>query len=232
MGPADVLLICGLMGVGVYWLLYDFGVPTLLAVSVGCLTAYLPFMGLNTYAERRVRKLEIQLSEALDLMVSALRAGVPVRQTMELVRAEKKPPIRNEFHELISLIQLGVPPSQAFKQWAQPLGSKTLDSFAIAMATKWDVGGNYADMLLSMAERIRESIRLRRRVETLTAEAKLTTFLAILLPYGIAYIMSRMNPGHFSVLWDDPGARSILFLALLIQVGAIFWIRRMIRSVS
>jgi tight adherence protein B len=193
------------------------------------LTAYAPWILVGFLATRRIQKLEAQLADAIDLMLSALQAGVGVRHSLELVRSEKKAPIRDEFHELITSIEVGVPAPDAFRQWSVAVGSRIIETFAIAMGAKWDVGGNYSDMLRNMAERIRESIRLRRRVQSLTAEARFSAMMALLMPYAIVWYLMVNDPKHLDPLFESEWGRSTLYGAITLQILSILWIRKMVR---
>lgn len=228
--PFDLLLFCATMALTGGVLAHEVLQLPFLTFLVGAVFAYLPIFFLGVAATFRIRKLEAQLADAIDLMVAALRAGISVRHCIELVRSEKKGPIRDEFGELASMMEVGIPGHQAFRLWARPLGSKIIDAFSIAMAAKWDIGGNYSDMLKNLADRIRESIRLRRRVQTLTAEAKLTAFFALILPYFLATFLWFVNRDHFDPLWKNPSGINILYVAIMMQLAAVIVIRRMVRG--
>ena len=230
--PWDVVLIGGALSAGGAYAGIELALPALWIVALAGLMIGIPILILRSYAESRVRKLEIQLADAIDLMQGALQSGVGVRQSLELVRAEKRPPIREEIHELISLIELGLPASRAFQQWAEPIGSKIVDAFALSMSAKWDVGGSYKEMLSGMAGRIRDLLRLQRRVRSLTAEARLTTLLAAVIPYGVALFQTIFHREHLAALWAHPSRDTILGGALLMQICCLFVIRGMIRRVQ
>jgi tight adherence protein B len=228
--PFDVILISLTTGLVGGLLAFELQPLEPITFLVGAIFAYLPILVLRIMATVRIRKLEAQLADAIDLMVAALQAGVSVRHSIELVHSEKKGPIRDEFRELTALMDVGVPGHQAFRQWAKPLGSKIVDAFSIAMAAKWDIGGNYSEMLKNLADRIRESIRLRRRVQTLTAEAKLTAVFALILPYALGIFLWAINRDHFKPLLEHPAGLTTLYIAIMMQLAAIIVIRRMIQS--
>jgi tight adherence protein B len=171
------------------------------------------------------------MADAMDRMTAGLQSGSGVRECLDLIRSQRRKPISGEFHELLSLIEMGVPAPAAFKQWSRPLDSKIITIFALGMAAKWDIGGNYSVMLGNLSGRIRELIRLQRRVQTLTAEAMLTAVLALTLPYGLAAMAVLRDPTHLDILWESPSGPRALVFVIFLQGLAIFWMRRMIRAI-
>jgi tight adherence protein B len=229
LSAGDLALLCAVAGLAGGWACYEVAGSVAWACLAGMFAAYVPYAVLSVVARRRVRKLEAQLADAIDMLVGALESGVSVRHSMELVRSEMRPPIAREFNHLLSLVEFGASAPDAFRTWSKGLGSKIVDSFAIAMAAKWDVGGSYGDMLTKLARRIRESIRLRRHVESLTAHARLTAAAALMIPYALAAFVIVRNPAHLDLLMSHPAGSKMFQFAVLMQLAAIVWIRRMLR---
>lgn len=228
---ADVMLFCATTGLLAGYGAFEAGLALYWVAPIAALAGYLPLALLRMIGDRRVRKLEMQLADAIDLMVAGLQSGSGVRECLDLIRSQKKAPISKEFHELYSLIEVGIPGAAAFKQWSADLDSRILTVFALGMAAKWDIGGNYSVMLGGLAGRIRELIRLQRRVRTLTAEAMLTAFLGLTLPYGIAAFQLTLNPHHLDVLWESPLGPRALGFVIFLQLVAVSLIRRMMKSI-
>lgn len=200
------------LGGGIFW-----------ACVAGIWAFVLPVFFLRLRAARRIQKVEDQLADALDMVVAALHAGVAIRAALELVRTDMKDPVKAEFNDLLTRIDFGVPAPQAFREWAMPLGSRILTLLSVAMAAKWDVGGNFSDMLINLGRRVRESIRLRRRVEALTAEARFSMIIAYVAPYAVGMILWLQNPGYMERLFSDPVGVGFIQFALLLQLISIPW---------
>lgn len=190
-----------------------------------------PFVEVSRRASARISKVETQLADALDVVVSALHAGVGVRQSFETIRQEMKPPISEEFADLLARMEFGTPPAVALREWARELDSKYISMLAVILAAKWEVGGNLADVLMSVSNRIRENIRMRRRVRALTGEARVTAVVAFVAPYAIALYFWFFRPGHVEFLWTDPRAQKFLHGAILLQILGGIWIWRLMKSV-
>jgi tight adherence protein B len=199
---------------------------TLLASAFGAYAAY----GIVAFAASlRVTKAERQLADALDVIVGALEAGIGVRQSLEIVRAEMRAPIAAEFGEVLARMDLGVSPPEAFREMARLLRSKYIDLFVTTLAAKWDVGGNLSEMLRGLSRRIRESVRLQRRVRSLTAEARFSATILFAMPYALAVFMWLTNPDSLIYLFMHPLGRSLIEWAIALQILALIWISRILK---
>jgi len=231
LSAADATLLCLTAGLAAGYTASEAGLALAWTGPIAALAGYAPLAVIRMMGDRRMRKLEAQLADAIDLMVAGLQAGSGVRECLDLIRSQKKAPISKEFHELYSLIEVGIPGATAFKQWSAALDSRIITVFALGMAAKWDIGGNYSVMLGGLAGRIRELIRLQRRVRTLTAEAMLTAVLGLTLPYGLVALQLYFDPHHLDILWESPIGPRALGFAIFLQLVAVSLIRRMIRSI-
>jgi len=228
---SDFILLCLTAALGAGFVASESGLPVWAILLSAIVVGYSPLVLIRAWGNFRVQKLEKQLADAMDLMIAGFQSGSGVRECLDLIRSQKRKPISQEFHRLLSLIEVGVPAVDAFKQWARPLDSKIVTVFALGMAAKWEIGGNYSLMLGNLSGRVRELIRLQRRVRTLTAEARFTGILGMTLPYGIAAVQVILNPNYLDSLWESPLGPQALAFAILLQVLAVLWIRRMIRSI-
>jgi tight adherence protein B len=228
---SDFMLLCLTASLGAGFVASESGLPPWAILLTAAAVGYGPLVLIRACGDLRVRKLERQMADAMDLMIAGFQSGSGVRECLDLIRSQKRKPISQEFHELLSLIEVGVPAAEAFKQWARPVDSKIVTVFALGMAAKWEIGGNYSVMLGNLSGRVRELIRLQRRVRTLTAEAKFTGVLGMTLPYGIAAVQMILNPNYLDSLWESPLGPQALAFAIVLQVLAVLWIRRMIRSI-
>lgn len=199
---------------------------TAVAAALG---AYAPYGIVSFIANLRIARAERQLADALDVIVGALEAGIGIRQSLEIVRREMRAPIAVEFDEVLARMDLGVPPPDAFREMGKILRSKYIDLFVTTLAAKWDVGGNLAEMLRGLSRRIRESVRLHRRVRSLTAEARLSATILFLMPYALAGFMWFTNPDNLIYLYLHPLGRSLIEWAIGLQIIAIFWIARILK---
>jgi tight adherence protein B len=84
-------------------------------------------------------------------------------------------------------------------------------------------------VLDQIAALVRDRLRLRGEVRTLSAEGRLSAVILAALPFGVAAVVQVANPGFLSPLWTDPAGRQMVGLAALGMVGGVWWMRTLIR---
>ena len=120
-----------------------------------------------------LRAFSDQLGDSLNLMVNGLRSGYSVLQAMEAVSREMPPPISAEFARVVQEVQIGLPLDQALGNMLRRIKSDDLDLVITAINVQREVGGNLAEILDVISFTIRERVRIKGEVRTLTAQGKL-----------------------------------------------------------
>lgn len=198
-----------------------------LPLSVGVLVAMLPFVHLSLKKKRRIRKFERQLPEALDLVARALKAGHAFSGGLLLVAQEFDDPIGTEFRRTLDAINVGVGYEEALKGLAERFDCPDLNFFAISVIIQRQSGGNLAEILGSISHLVRERFKLQGRVRVLSGEARLSAYILVALPFLVALILSIMNPDYVAILVTDPIGKTLLFIALLLMITGILFMRKM-----
>ena len=138
------------------------------------------------YVQRARRKrdalMEVQLPDAVDMIVNAMRAGFSLQAAMQFVGQEHPAPLGAEFFRFSEEQRLGVDARAALMDFEERIGSLDAKMFVTSLLIQRETGGNLADVLSGLATLIRERIALRDRVATLTAEPRATAILLSLLP--------------------------------------------------
>ena len=115
-----------------------------------------------------------QLADMLNLMVNGLRAGYSTMQAMEAVSKELPAPICDEFRRVVQEMQLGVPMEHALDNLLRRIPSDDLDLVVTAINVQREVGGNLAEILDTISYTIRERVRIKGEIATLTAQGMLS----------------------------------------------------------
>jgi tight adherence protein B len=144
-----------------------------------------------------------QLPDTITLIANALRAGSSFLQAIELVVRETRPPISIEFARVIREVNLGLPFEQALENMVRRVRSDDLELMATAIAIQHQVGGNLAEILDSIAYTIRERIRIKGEIRTLTAQQRLSGYVVAGLPIGLASFLFVAAPGFMDPMFDD-----------------------------
>src|SRR5437764_5397672 len=163
-------------------------------------------------ARRRMQFAE-QLPDNLQVLSSALRAGHSFIGALSVVVNDAPEPARSEFQRVVADEQLGVPIDQALEVVVQRMDSRELEQVALVAALQRETGGNTAEVLDQVTDTIRERFELRRTVQTLTAQGRMSRWVLTFLPLFLLLAITLINPGYMSVMYDSAGGKVVLVLA-------------------
>jgi tight adherence protein B len=153
---------------------------------------------------QRLKAFEDELPDILNLWVNSLRAGYSVPQAMEAVGKEAPPPACDEFRRVVSEFQIGIPMEIALNNMLARLESEDLDLVFTAVNIQREVGGNLAEILETISHTIRERIRIKGEIKTLTASGRASGTLVGSLPIGLAIFLYIVNPDYMGQLFFGP----------------------------
>jgi tight adherence protein B len=170
--------------------------------------------------ERRRKLFADQLSDNLQVLSSALRAGHSLIGALSMVVEDSPEPARTEFRRVIADEQLGVPLEDAFKV--------VVEQVALVAALQRETGGNTAEVVDRVAETIRERFDLRRMVRTLTTQGRMSRWIVSLLPVGLLVLITTINPGYMKPLYTQPVGRALLVFAAVMVVSGSLVIKRIV----
>jgi len=239
--PSEYLFIQlgSIVGVPVLLFIFGFFLPALqspLALLIGAFVGFLlPRFWLNRRKNGRLNAFNKQLPDTITLIANALRAGSSFLQAIELVVRESRPPISTEFSRVIREVNLGLPFEQALENMVRRVRSDDLELMATAISIQHQVGGNLAEILDSIAYTIRERIRIKGEIRTLTAQQRLSGYVVGLLPIGLAGFLFIAAPGFMDPMFANPpsiaglpaGVVILLFGGFMMFIGFML-IRRIV----
>ena len=195
----------------------------------------LPRFWLNRRKSSRLGAFDKQLPDTITLIANALRAGSSFLQAIELVVRESRPPISTEFGRVIREVNLGLAFDTALENMVRRVKSDDLELMATAISIQHTVGGNLAEILDSIAFTIRERVRIKGEIRTLTAQQRLSGYVVGFLPIGLAAFLFIAAPGFMSPMFDDrvsllglPGGVLILVLGGFAMFIGFMLIRRIV----
>ena len=152
---------------------------------------------------RRAQKLNDQLIDALSVMANSLRAGFSFFQAMDTVSREMPDPVGGEFARVLREVNLGRPVEEALETMAKRVESPDLDLIVTAVLIQRQVGGNLAEVLDTISETIRERLRIKGQIRTLTAQGRISGAIIGLLPIFMAALILVISPQYFKVLLTE-----------------------------
>lgn len=195
-----------------------------LALAVPLLTRVV----LNMMASRRQSTFADQLDDSLQLIASSLRAGHSLLQALAAVSREAEQPTCDEFARIINETRVGRQLSQALDETAARMNSEDFVWVTQAIAINREVGGNLAEVLDGVGRTIRERNQIRRQVKALSAEGKLSAYVLMALPVGIAAFLGRSNPAYMGRFVESAAGYAMIGAAVVLFIVGSLWLRKVV----
>lgn len=185
---------------------------------------------LSTRATSRRNRFLAALPDLLQVVVAMLRSGYGFLQALDAVASEADEPARSELRRVLLEVRAGRDLPDALGAMATRLDAADLAWVVDAVEINQTVGGDLAHVLDTVAATIRDRQRLRRQVSALTAEGRVSAYVMMGLPPGVAVALAVMNPAYFARLTEGVGLVLLGGAGVSLVVGYL-WMRRMIGSV-
>ena len=152
---------------------------------------------------QRLRKFNAQLGDTLTLLSNALKAGYSFAQAIDTVAKNATAPIGDEFSRAVREMNLGGSPDEALSNITKRIASPDFDLVTTAYSIHRTVGGNLAEILDNIAYTIRERIRIKGEIQTLTAQARASGTIITALPILLATFMFFVTPTYFQPMFRN-----------------------------
>jgi tight adherence protein B len=178
--------------------------------------------------ERRRKLFAEQLPDNLQVLASALRAGHSFVGALSVVVDDAAEPSRTEFRRVVADEQLGVPLEDAIRAVVARMDNADLEQVALVAALQRQTGGSMAEVLERVTETIRERFELRRMVQTLTAQGRMSRWIVSALPAVLLLAISALNPGYTAPLFTTTGGRIALAFSAAMVVTGSYVIKRIV----
>lgn len=226
---AQLLGFCGLVVLCTVALIPLLPVPVPLILAGAAVAGSLPVLHVIRLRAKRLKQMEEQLPDAVDMISRALRAGHSFSGALGMVGEEMKAPLGPEFRTTFEEINYGVALDDAMTNLAMRVPVGDLRYFVIAVLIQRESGGNLAEILDTIGTMVRERLKLFDKIRVLSAEGKMSAWVLGLLPFCTAALVMVVNPGFMEVLWKDPIGLKMVGGALVSMTFGVLWMRKIIR---
>jgi tight adherence protein B len=162
------------------------------------------------------------------LIANGLKAGHGFLQAAELVAQEVDPPMGDEFKKFLRETTLGSATETALMNLNERCDNDDLDLAIIAVLIQRQIGGNLAEILDNILHTIRERIRIKQEIRTLTAQGRLSAIIITALPPVMAVIIYFLSPEFISVLFTTTIGIAMIIGALISEVIGGLIIRKIV----
>lgn len=161
----------------------------------------LPNFWVGMRARKRGQKFNLLFPEAVDLIVRALRAGLPVQEAIASVARDIKDPVGGIFQRVQQEAQLGMPIEAALWRAAKTVQTDEFNFLIVAMSIQRDTGGNLAETLANLSALLRARQQLRLKIRAFTSEARTTMLIMVGLPFLVGGALFLISPNYIGTLF-------------------------------
>jgi tight adherence protein B len=192
---------------------------------------FLPIVWLNAKESKRLFIFQDQLPEAIDMLVSAMKAGYSFQAAMKFIGEEVPEPLGPEFARFYEEQRLGMEVRTALLALQERVNSLDLRMFVTAILIQRETGGNLSEVLGKIATLMRERSALKGEIQTLTAESKLSARILGALPFVVFGMVNLLNPGFMRPMLDTSYG-PLVFLAAGLSVAVGYWMMMQIADIE
>jgi tight adherence protein B len=196
------------------------------ALLFGVMTLVLIRVWVGRKAKKREEAFADQLLDVLQLMAGSIRSGFGLMQAMNTVAQEVPAPAGEEFQRVKIETQLGRDTNEALVAMAERVHSEDFRWVVEAIEIHREVGGDLADILDSVMDTVRDRNRVRRQIQSLSAEGRVSGLVLSILPFAIAAAMAILNPGYLSPLFTTQIGRMLTAFGLVLMLIGVIWMQR------
>jgi len=173
-----------------------------------------------------------QMPDAIELVVSGTRAGLPVAETFRALSREMPEPTREEFRRANNEMSLGTTPDEALMNVHRRTRVTEYAIFAVTLGVQSRSGGRIAEAVQNLADIIRQRVTIAGRAQALSAEARLSARIMCALPFAGGGVMSFLHPGYLTPLFYDPRGKQMFVIGFTALIIGMLVMRRMVSSVG
>ena len=230
LGVSYVLALAGIAAVGAGFLVQgvlELGyIPAVLvALVVGMIT---PLAFMKRLKGRYDQQFLLSFPAALDLIVRALKAGLPVSEALSTVASEVSDPVGAEFRRALDEMRIAGD-IDVLRATAERIDILDFRFFVSSLVLQRQTGGNLTEIVSNLSTTIRRRNELRLKTRAMSSEGRTSAWVLSVLPVGIGGILYVINPGYMSILLNDPRGHHILGAAVVSLLIGTLSMRQMMK---
>lgn len=225
--PANLVLVTAIGAVAVALLALIISAP-ILALAALVAAPIVAKLTLRYQTGKRQKTFALQLDDTLQLLAGSLRAGHSLLRSIDAVANQTEAPTSQEFGRAVNEIRLGRDMGAALGHIGERMSSEDFIWVVQAIDIHRDVGGNLAEVLDQVGQTIRERNKLRQDVQSLSADGRISAYVLMGLPVGLAVILTVMNPGYLAPFVTSMVGWVLTGISVLMFVAGGLWLRKII----
>ncbi|OJU01647.1 MAG: pilus assembly protein [Rhizobium sp. 63-7] len=217
------------LGLVTFFVAFLLGASLLLAVGLAFAASIgLPRWVVGFLIRRRKNKFLEEFPNSLDVMVRAIKSGLPLNDALRMIAADGQEPVRSEFRRVVESQQMGMSIPDACTRMHTSIPLQEVNFFAIVINIQAHAGGNLSEALGNLAKVLRERKKMKAKVAALSMEAKASAVIIGALPFIVAFLVYLTSPGYIMLLFTDPRGHLILVCSAIWMSIGIFVMKNMV----
>lgn len=165
----------------------------MVAAAAAVIGSIIPYMVIKIKQKQRVKKFDVQLSDALMLSCSSLRAGLSFTQAMEAISKDMPDPIASEFSIVLEEMSMGMPMDEALELLNKRINSQYLPLMVSSVLIQRQTGGNLSSILEGIANSIKEKMKLKQELKASTSSGRSTAIMVGSMPVVLCLLFFLIN---------------------------------------
>lgn len=198
------------------------------AATLAVIGAFLPIVFIKIKKGNRIKAFEAQLGDTLIMMCNGLRSGFSFQQTMENVATDMPAPIGMEFGKVCNEIRYGATMEEALNNMVDRVKSPDLMLVVSAVLIQRTTGGNLSEILTTISQTIRDRIKIKGEISSITAQGRMSGLIIGALPICIAAVLMVVNPDYMSTFFTTGTGNIMLAVSIIMEVLGFFAIRKVV----
>lgn len=176
---------------------------------------------------RRVKAFLNEFPNALDVIVRAVKSGLPLNDGIRLIANEAREPVRGEFRRIVESQQVGMSIPEAAMRMQETMPCSEASFFGIVIQIQQQAGGNLSEALGNLSRVLRDRKKMKAKVQALSMEAKASATIIGILPFMVAFLVYISSPGYIMPLFTTSTGHMLLGIAGVWMSMGIFVMKKM-----
>jgi tight adherence protein B len=177
---------------------------------------------------RRVKAFLNEFPNALDVIVRAVKSGLPLNDGIRLIAQESQEPVKTEFRRIVEAQQMGMPTSEATLRMQETMPCPEAGFFGIVIQIQQQAGGNLSEALGNLSRVLRDRKKMKAKVNALSMEAKASAAIIGALPFIVAFLVYLTSPAYIMPLFTTSKGHLILGISAIWMAMGVFVMKKMI----
>jgi len=163
----------------------------------------LPHLVIGCLGKRRLAAFINLFPEAIDLIVRALRSGLPVSEAIVGAGHEIGDPVGAELRLIEGGMKLGRDLESLLWDTAKRIDAPEFRFFVIALSVQRETGGNLGETLANLSDVLRKRRQMQAKARAMASETRATTMILGGLPVAVILVLMLTSPAYLVPLYND-----------------------------